>query len=337
MGAPMLLVRFCGALVWIPVKHLFGKTPVKTWGVKLDLGVTILRILLSEKPSWAKKVAAKLAAKSAKKAKKKGFPMQPVSDAKGFTGYWIGDESCPGTVCLYAHGGGYASQSSANYAGSLASMCDTARGMGRDLTFLALEYTLSSDGAPYPTQVVEAVAAYVYLTETVGVKPENIVLAGDSAGSHLALSTVLKLREQGLNQPSKCVYISPWVDLTAHKKEEGSMKEHVNLDYLHPNFLDYCAPIFAGDVPLDDEWISPIKQDMKDLPPAMFIWGGIETLEDSMEEFWVKYSTAVDGCVKHVNPIMPHIWMFIEDVILAHKHCKEGRTTITTYMVEPNY
>ncbi|XOT94735.1 alpha/beta hydrolase fold domain-containing protein, partial [Alcaligenes pakistanensis] len=40
-----------------------------------------------------------------------------------------------------------------------------------------------------------------------------IVLAGDSAGGHLVLMTLVGLRQAGLPQPALALALSPWTDI----------------------------------------------------------------------------------------------------------------------------
>src|SRR5215831_13166702 len=63
----------------------------------------------------------------------------------------------------------------------------------------ALNYRLTPEH-PHPAQIEDAVAAYRWLLGT-GVHPSSIILAGDSAGGHLTLMTLLELRKLGLPQP----------------------------------------------------------------------------------------------------------------------------------------
>lgn len=46
------------------------------------------------------------------------------------------------------------------------------------------------------------------------VRPEKIVIAGDSAGAGLCVALLTVLRDLGMAQPAGAVLISPWVDLT---------------------------------------------------------------------------------------------------------------------------
>ncbi|MUM15875.1 alpha/beta hydrolase [Mycobacterium sp. CBMA271] len=55
--------------------------------------------------------------------------------------------------------------------------------------------------------VADGVDAYRYVLSQ-GVDPDNIVLAGDSAGGFLAAMTAIAVRDQGLTPPAGCVLIS---------------------------------------------------------------------------------------------------------------------------------
>lgn len=67
---------------------------------------------------------------------------------------------------------------------------------------------------------MDVLAAYFFLTHPppgashAAVDPNNIVVAGDSAGGSLCLSLLTVLRDLGLPLPAGAVLISPWVDLT---------------------------------------------------------------------------------------------------------------------------
>ena len=48
-----------------------------------------------------------------------------------------------------------------------------------------------------------------------GTPPDQIVLAGDSAGGGLTIATLVELRNQQVPLPAAAVCISPWVDMEA--------------------------------------------------------------------------------------------------------------------------
>ena len=84
--------------------------------------------------------------------------------------------------------------------------------------FLAINYRLSPQ-YPFPCAIQDALAAYLYLirpppeAKHKPVKPEHIVIMGDSAGGGLSLATLQVIRDSGLPQCGGGVLISPWCDL----------------------------------------------------------------------------------------------------------------------------
>ncbi|OGE53522.1 hypothetical protein PENARI_c007G02233 [Penicillium arizonense] len=109
-------------------------------------------------------------------------------------------------VMLYIHGGAY-------FFGSV----DTHRYMmqrhARKLKgrVFAPDYRLSPQ-FPFPCGLQDSMAAYLWLLKSY--EPNEIILAGDSAGGGMALSMLVIMRDQGIPLPAGAILISPWVDLT---------------------------------------------------------------------------------------------------------------------------
>lgn len=104
---------------------------------------------------------------------------------------------------------------------------------------LSLEYRNASPGAhPFPTQLIDALASYVYLVPTIGFKPSQVIISGDSAGGNLTLALtryLLAHPELGLETPSALVLLSPWGDLTSSHNVPGSSYEtNADSDFLSP-------------------------------------------------------------------------------------------------------
>lgn len=83
---------------------------------------------------------------------------------------------------------------------------------------LAINYRLSPQ-YPFPCAIQDALAAYLYLirpppeAKHKPVKPQHIVIMGDSAGGGLSLATLQVIRDSGLPQCAGGVLISPWCDM----------------------------------------------------------------------------------------------------------------------------
>ncbi|MFZ5723949.1 MAG: alpha/beta hydrolase, partial [Pseudomonadota bacterium] len=131
-----------------------------------------------------------------------------VLDTGSVRGEWPLPAGAGDGVVLYLHGGGYVVGSPRSHR-HLAADIALAAG-ARTFT---LDYRLAPEH-PFPAALDDAVAAYRWLIESLRVKPGCIVLAGDSAGGGLVLTTLVALRDAGLPLPAAGVCISPWTDLS---------------------------------------------------------------------------------------------------------------------------
>jgi acetyl esterase/lipase len=127
--------------------------------------------------------------------------------AKSVPVYWVTPPSAAdGKVFFYIHGGGWCFGSP-----------DTTRAFCTEIALLAKVKVLSVDYRlvpehPHPAQIDDISVAYEWLVES-GTKPENIVIGGESAGGHLGLLLLDRLKASG-QLPAGAVLISPPVDLT---------------------------------------------------------------------------------------------------------------------------
>ena len=76
---------------------------------------------------------------------------------------------------------------------------------------LAVDYRLAPEH-PFPAALQDCLTVYHWLLKN-GFSAQNIVIAGDSAGANLTLSTLMSLRDTGDPLPAAAVCISPMTDL----------------------------------------------------------------------------------------------------------------------------
>jgi epsilon-lactone hydrolase len=217
----------------------------------------------------------------------------------------------PGRVIMFLHGGGYVSGS----IGSHRHMIAEAGRQAGARTF-AVGYRLAPEH-PFPAALDDAVAAYKFLLET-GFAPDQIALAGESAGGGLALATAVTLREAGLPLPGCLWCSSPWVDL---EMTGGTMSTKAAVDPLigKPYLQELAAAYLAGSdrrAPL----VSPLYADLRGLPPILIQVGSAETLlDDSIRLAGV--AGAADVSVKlEVWPDMIHAWhLFYQQVAAGRR------------------
>lgn len=124
-------------------------------------------------------------------------------------GEWV---AAPGVefgdrAVYYIHGSGYVICSARTHRG-LASRLSRATGLPVFLT----DYRLAPEH-PFPAAADDIEAGYRWLLER-GFLASDLVVAGDSAGGHLALDLMIENARTATPQPAACVMFSPLVDLS---------------------------------------------------------------------------------------------------------------------------
>jgi acetyl esterase/lipase len=193
-------------------------------------------------------------------------------DAGGAAAEWtrtpVADAS---RVVLFFHGGGYV-------AGSLASHRHMVAELGRQAraTTLAVDYRLAPEH-PFPAALDDALAAYRFLLGR-GFRPDDIAIAGESAGGGLAVAGLVSLRDAGDALPACAWLSSPWTDLEMSgdsMDEKAAVDPLISREYLRELAAQYLAGADARG-PL----VSPLYADLRGLPPLLVDCGSAETLLD---------------------------------------------------------
>jgi len=189
--------------------------------------------------------------------------------------WFIPRTGSPSRTMLYLHGGGYSFYPKSAYASFIAQITLAAR-----CKTFALDYRLAPEHR-FPAQLQDALAAYRWLLEQ-GTNPQNLVLAGDSAGGNLSIALLLSARDAGLPLPSLAVAISPAVEFDRIRQ---SIVDNEDFDWLDIRMLAQFASWFCtADEPCDP-LVSPIHADLRNLPPIYIQAGRREVLRDSIVAF----------------------------------------------------
>lgn len=221
-------------------------------------------------------------------------------DANGVEAEWTATPAAdPARVIMFLHGGGYVS-------GSIASHRHMIAQAGREAgtRTLALGYRLAPEH-PFPAALEDALTGYRFLLSQ-GFRPENVVIAGESAGGGLAIATLVSLREAGTALPACAWCSSPWADLEmsgATMRSKAAVDPLIQAPYLH----ELAAAYLNGADPRMP-LVSPIHADLRGLPPLLIQVGSDETLLDDAIRLAGTAAVADVRTTLQVWPHMIHAW-----------------------------
>jgi epsilon-lactone hydrolase len=175
----------------------------------------------------------------------------------------------PHRMLLYLHGGAYALGSHVAYRGFGSRVASACRAR-----VLVPDYRLTPEH-PFPAALEDALRVYEWLSAQVA--PERILLAGDSAGGGLAISTLAALRDSGRPLPRCAVLYSPWTDLacTGDSHQLGAVDD----PFFTAEGVRALGRMYAGDR-VSDPRASPLHADLAGLPPMQVFAGSREILLD---------------------------------------------------------
>ncbi len=202
-------------------------------------------------------------------------------------------------VILYCHGGGYTS-GNLGYARVLSSkLC---RATGFDV--LSFEYRLAPEH-PYPAALEDALLAWDYLMEN-HFAPENVILAGDSAGGNLALVLSLYLKEKGRPLPGALLLFSPWTDLTLSGE---SLESRADIDpVLTPEYVRAVRDAYTNGASPDSPLLTPLLGDFAGFPPVLIQIGTNEILHSDSLRLEEKLKEAGVPCLLEEWDDMWHVF-----------------------------
>jgi acetyl esterase/lipase len=201
----------------------------------------------------------------------------------------------------YLHGGGYVSGSCATHRAVVGRI---ARAAG--VPAFSLDYRLAPEH-PFPAAVVDAWLGYWWLVGQ-GIAPQNIVVAGDSAGGGLALALLIALRDARLPAPAGAALLSPWVDLTL---TAPSLAMNEPTDFLNPAVLAASATMYLAGRAADEPLASPLYADLRGMPPLLVQVGTAEMLlDDGVRLAQRGRAAGVDVTLERWED-MVHVWHFM--------------------------
>jgi acetyl esterase/lipase len=183
--------------------------------------------------------------------------------------------------------------------GDICKLMASAGALGRDLVTWAVDYRIPPLH-PYPAALDDCLAIYRRALEERS--PDNVFVAGASAGGNLAAALLLRARDEGLAMPAALVLLSPEVDLT-----ESGDSFHTNLGIDH-----VLAPLmrvnllYAAGHDLADPYLSPLFGDLTSFPPTFIQTGTRDLFLSNSVRMHRRLRAAGVDAELHVFEAMPH-------------------------------
>jgi monoterpene epsilon-lactone hydrolase len=221
----------------------------------------------------------------------------------GIPGEWVrppGVEDRAGVV-LVLHGSGYLICSARTHRG-FASRVSKYSGMPA----FVIDYRLAPEH-PFPAAEDDAVAAYRWLLDQ-GHDATRIVVAGDSAGGHLAVGLALRAKAEGLPAPAGLALFGPLIDPAYRASITDPRTRRQPLD---PRAAARAVALYVGDFDPADPRLCLLNADLADLPPTQLHYGSREVMRADAEAF-AKLVRATGGrCEEVLWPGLMHgYWLW---------------------------
>jgi acetyl esterase/lipase len=221
---------------------------------------------------------------------------------------------------LYLHGGAFLMCGMATHRRIVERLAERT-----GLPVLSVDYRQLPAGRLHDS-IADCEDAFRWLIQA-GHPASKIVIAGDSAGGHLAFATALRLRDDGTGVPAGIVGMSPWLDF-----DHLAKLKHFNARrdaYIPTRRLRRVARLVVGEHP--ELHHSPVNADLRGLPPSLIICGegeilrcDAELMADRLAAAGVPATLQIWEGQVHAFPVLtdftPESREALEEVVVFAKH-----------------
>ena len=179
-----------------------------------------------------------------------------------------------GGVYLHFHGGGWAVGAADYQDGRLEQIANAA-----GVATVSVDYRLAPEHPyPAPADDSEAAARWIVENSVAEFGTDRIILGGASAGAHLAVTTMLRMRDRHDYSGfagATLTYGFFDLSLTPSARNWGDRMLVMNTDLCR-----WFANAYAAGADPTDPDVSPMYADLTGLPPALFVVGTLDPLID---------------------------------------------------------
>jgi len=230
----------------------------------------------------------------------RGVTISPAN-AGGIAGEWVEASGGAEHTLLYLHGGGYFACSAETHRPITVAYAQ------EGFRVFAPNYRLAPEH-PFPAALDDAVGAWRGLID-LGISPEKLVVAGDSAGGGLALALLVANRDRGDPLPAAAALFSPWTDLAATGDSVRENDRRCAM-FVGAN-MEPAAGLYLGGADPRTALASPLYAELSHLPPLLIHVGSDEVLLDDSRRLAERARVAGVVVDLKVWPVVPHTWQLV--------------------------
>lgn len=170
---------------------------------------------------------------------------------------------------------------------------------------LSVEYRLAPEN-PYPAGLDDVFLAYTWAINSAAelrLDPTRLAIIGGSAGGGLAVSTALRIRDAGIQQPRLLMAMYPMID---DRNEKQSTYQDIPFPaWNRRDNVEAWEWYLAGRTA--DGYAAPAREvDLRGLPPAFFDVGTCDLFFDEVIDFAERVRAAGVPTELHVYPGLFH-------------------------------
>jgi acetyl esterase/lipase len=205
----------------------------------------------------------------------------------------------------YVHGSGYAVCSPKTHR-RLTSWLSSLTG----LPVFSIDYRLAPRHR-FPSATDDARAGWDWLVQSCGVSPKQIVVAGDSAGGHIAVDLLLQ-PEVAADHPAALALFSPLYDVTFAL---CIARERMRRDpAIRAADAARLVSMYHAGVDLAHQRLTLNVAGGPPLPPTLIQAGGAEMLQDDARQLAADIQTAGGRCELQIWPHQVHVFQALPRV-----------------------
>ncbi|MFD0362964.1 alpha/beta hydrolase [Nocardia sp. GCM10030253] len=199
----------------------------------------------------------------------------------------------------YIHGSGYVLCSARTHRG-LASQLSKKTG----LPVFLIDYRLAPEHR-FPAAADDVEAGYRWLLGR-GIAPEDLVIAGDSAGGHLTLDLLIENGRRARPQPAAVAMFSPLIDLTLGLAAEQERRQRDPV--ISARAASRLPHAYTRGLPADAARLRLTVPPGMALPPMLVQAGGTEMLSADARHLHEMVRAAGGSCELEIWPGQVHVF-----------------------------